>query len=68
VNDWLYEQRHRKRHQACLLVTRDLYRPGVWHGYLCGCGCMTPPSKAKKTRIIKRTLKRQLERELRNME
>jgi hypothetical protein len=54
MNEYKYQLRRKKRGQHCLI-----------HGSgLCGCGHRTPPSKKKKTRIVKRTLQQSLRRDL----
>lgn len=68
MNEWKFQMRRRKRGVHC--TTGPGYRDvdGVFHygGRLCGCGYRQPPSKGEKMRIVKRTMARDLEKELRN--
>lgn len=57
MNEWKYQQRRKKRMGHCLI------NAGTW-GRLCGCGGYETPSKAKKARIIKRELSRQLRKQI----
>lgn len=69
MNEWKFQMRRRKRGVHC--TTGPGYRDaaGVFHygGRLCGCGVRQPPSKGKKTRIVKRTMARELARTVRAM-
>jgi len=68
MNEWKFQMRRRKRGLHCLIcykVARKNPATGKMdHGSLCGCGIREDPPKAKKTRIVKRALARQLSREV----
>ena len=62
MDDYRFEQRKKKRGDNCIFSWTD--KNGVGRSSLCGCGGRTPPSKKHKTRIVKRSLKRSLLKEL----
>lgn len=66
MNEYKYQMRRKKRGQHCLIQYQGESARECGWGMLCGCGCRTPPSKRKKTRIVKRALQRSFDKELNN--
>ena len=56
MDDYKFEQRRKKRGGNCIFPYVD--QNGVQRSCLCGCGTRTEQSKKYKTRIVKRSLKR----------
>jgi hypothetical protein len=67
MNEWKYQMWRKKRGEHCAVPRLPMAdnRP---HSSLCGCGTRTPPPKNKKTRIVKRTMARQLQQEIEGLE
>lgn len=61
MDDYKYEQRKRKRGIQCTLAIHN-HITNSWQTGLCGCGWRGEPGKKHKARIVKRALKKQVEK------
>jgi hypothetical protein len=62
MDDYKYQQRRKKRGDHCCFERID--EAGVGRSVLCGCGTRNPPNKKHKTRIVKRKVKKDTQKEI----